>query len=61
MAGDYEVPKILTEDSKDILKCILNVLPDSRYTIDEIRSSKWYNLTNRKYLGSGILLGKDSI
>jgi 5'-AMP-activated protein kinase catalytic alpha subunit len=61
MAGDYEVPRLLTHDSKDILKCILNVSPESRYTIEQIRSSKWYNLTNRTYVGAGILVGKDQI
>lgn len=37
MAGDYEVPRILTQDSKDILKGILNVNPEKRFNIKDIR------------------------
>jgi len=37
MTGDFELPKILSADSKDILKNILNVNPETRYKIEQIR------------------------
>lgn len=49
MAGEYEQPKVLTADSKEMLRCILNVNPDARYKINQIKESKWYNLTGKRY------------
>ena len=33
MSGEYEEPKVLTVQSKEMLKAILNVNPDSRFKI----------------------------
>lgn len=33
MAGDFEMPKVLSADSKDMLKAILDVNPDTRYLL----------------------------
>lgn len=44
-----------------MLKAILNVNPDSRFKIQEIKSSVWYNLTNEKYEAPGIIVGTDTI
>ena len=59
--GQYEQPKVLTADSKEMLKNILNVNPESRYKIDQIKESKWYNLVDKKYDARGIIVGSDSI
>jgi 5'-AMP-activated protein kinase catalytic alpha subunit len=32
MAGDFETPKVLSADSRDMLKAILDVNPDTRYS-----------------------------
>lgn len=61
MAGEYEVPKILTADSRDILRNVLNVNPETRFKIDQIKESRWYNLTGSRYAVSGIIVGKDPI
>lgn len=61
MAGDFELPKILSQDSKDILKNILNVNPETRFKITEIRESKWYKSVNKSYVANGIIVGKDAI
>ena len=61
MAGEYETPRILTADSKDILKGILNTNPEKRFSIKDIRASKWYNLITTNYAPSGIIVGKDPI
>ena len=44
-----------------MLKCLLDVNPQTRYKIDQIRESKWYNLSNKKYIANGIIVGKDTI
>ena len=42
-----------------MLKCLLDVNPETRYKVDQIRESKWYNLSNKKYVSNGIIVGKD--
>lgn len=37
MSGQYEQPKVLTAESKEILKHILDVNPQTRYTIPQIK------------------------
>lgn len=55
------MPKILSSDAKEVLKSILNVNPETRYKITQIRDSRWYNLTSYKYESKGIIVGKDQI
>lgn len=61
MAGDFDLPKILSQESKDILKNILNVNPETRFKIPQIRDSKWYKQALIKYEAAGIIVGKDPI
>lgn len=61
IAGDFEMPKILSSDAKEILKSILNVNPETRFKIQQIRDSKWFNLTSYRYESKGIIVGKDVI
>ena len=61
MTGEYEQPKVLTADSKDMLKQILNVNPEHRLKVNQIKDSKWYNLTGKKYEAKGIVVGSDSV
>lgn len=61
IAGEFEKPKFLTMEARDILKNILNVNPDARYKIPQIRAHKWYNLSKQKYETKGIIVGKDQI
>lgn len=61
MAGDFEMPKILSLESKDILKHILDVNPETRYTIEQIRETKWYKGSSKNYIANGIIVGKDTI
>lgn len=43
------MPKILSSEARDILRNVLNVNPDTRYKIPQIRSSRWYNIFKPKY------------
>jgi 5'-AMP-activated protein kinase catalytic alpha subunit len=61
MAGDFEMPKILSLESKEMLKCILAVNPEIRYSIDKIRQTKWYKAPGKDYNAVGIIVGKDPI
>ena len=61
MAGDFQMPKFLTSESRDILRNILNVNPQTRFKIPQIRTSKWYNICKQSHESKGIIVGKDTI
>jgi 5'-AMP-activated protein kinase catalytic alpha subunit len=61
MSGEYETPKILSAESKDVLKGILNTNPETRFKIEQIRDTKWYSQLPTSYNASGIIVGKDPI
>lgn len=50
IAGDFQVhifvvrkiPKFVSAEARDLMKCILNTDPTKRYTIKEIRAHVWY-------------------
>lgn len=51
----------MSADAKEILRSILNVNPETRFKINQIRDSKWYNTTGYRYESKGIIVGKDQI
>ena len=61
MAGDFELPRVLTPDSKEMLKCVLNVNPETRFKIPQIRETRWYNSIPSRYKANGIIVKKDKI
>ena len=57
LKGKLEIPKFLSELASDFLHCILNVNPDERYTIEEIKMHPWFNQVNPKfYMSEGLLI-----
>jgi len=42
--GDYTVPKYLSDEAKEMVKGILNINAQKRFTIDEIKNHPWYKL-----------------
>jgi 5'-AMP-activated protein kinase, catalytic alpha subunit len=42
LAGDYKIPKFLSTDCAHFISKILEVEPDQRYDISEIRAHPWY-------------------
>lgn len=44
-----------------MLKNILDVNPQTRFTIDKIRQTKWYKSCSKNYIANGIIVGKDPI
>jgi 5'-AMP-activated protein kinase catalytic alpha subunit len=55
------MPRFLSADARDILRNVLNVNPETRFKIPQIRASKWYNLSKVKHEAKGIIVGKDQI
>jgi 5'-AMP-activated protein kinase catalytic alpha subunit len=43
-AGKYKLPRDVSEPFKDLLAGILNVNPDARVKIDEIKRHDWWSL-----------------
>ena len=55
--GKFKTPKYLSDCCKDFLHRILNVNPDQRYTIDQIKNHPWFNIINPKLtMSEGLLL-----
>ena len=50
--GEYSIPENLSPECKDLIQKILEINPDKRITIDEIKKHKWVNMFNLKYLKS---------
>ena len=43
LAGDYIIPKYISNDARDLIKNILNTDPSKRYSINDIRKHAWLN------------------
>ena len=50
------MPKLISEDGKDLLKGILTVDPEKRLTLDGIKHHKWFSVSEEK-LSEGIIVG----
>jgi len=56
-AGKFKTPKYLSDCCKDFLYKILNVNPNKRYTIEQIKNHPWFNIINPKInMSEGLLL-----
>ena len=42
MAGEYSIPKFISNEARDLIKNILNIDPKKRYTINDIRRHPWF-------------------
>lgn len=60
LAGDYQFPKFISSDAKDIIKGVLNTNPENRFGIQEIRANPWFSLVKEE-IQPGILIGYDHI
>ena len=43
VSGNYEIPEEASDDLRDLLTHIIEVEPDKRYNLEQIKSHKWYN------------------
>jgi 5'-AMP-activated protein kinase catalytic alpha subunit len=44
LAGEFKIPKYVSNEGKDLIKNILNIDPTKRYGIEEIRRHPFFNL-----------------
>ena len=58
--GDYQFPKFISPDGKNLIKNILNIDPETRYSIEDIRKDPWFNQVTEE-IRPGILIGYDHI
>jgi 5'-AMP-activated protein kinase catalytic alpha subunit len=52
--ADYQIPKFVSNDGRDLITKILNTDPEERFTIADIRAHPWFKQLNRvdkDYLG----------
>ena len=61
LLGKFDLPKMLSSASIEILKGILNVNPEFRWKIDQIKKSKWFHQNGTPYRSEGVLLGRDTV
>ena len=55
--GKFKIPKYISDSCKDFLHKILNVDPEKRYTIEQIKKHPWFNMINPKInMSEGLLL-----
>ena len=60
LKGVYTTPSYISDSVKDLLKNILNVDPDKRFNIEEIKNHEWFNQKQQE-INSGILVGYQNI
>jgi len=58
--GDFTIPDFVSPEAHEVLKGILTVDPEKRFTIQQIRETKWYNLIQSKPR-QGIVVGVHQI
>ena len=57
--GNFDYPTFLSKEAIDIISHILNVNPDKRYNINEIKKHFWFNKINPKInMTEGLILNK---
>lgn len=59
LSGDFDLPIFLSIDAGNILKCILNTTPETRYGVDEIRGHIWTKSNGLLKVPSGLFIGVD--
>jgi 5'-AMP-activated protein kinase catalytic alpha subunit len=42
LSADYQMPKFVSSDGKDIIGKVLNTNPEERFTISQIRNHSWF-------------------
>jgi serine/threonine protein kinase len=60
MAGSYEIPNFISNEARDLIKNILNIDPEKRYTVEDVKKHPWFNMVKCE-ASAGILVGYDPI
>jgi len=60
LAGEFECPKFISNEARDIIKGILTTDPEKRMTVAQIKNHPWYKQASQD-LHKGIIMGYDYI
>jgi serine/threonine protein kinase len=60
LSGDYQCPKWISPEVKDLIQCILEVDPKKRYTVENIRKHPWYNTVSEASIPRDILTSTEA-
>lgn len=55
--GNFTIPKFVSENSRDLIRSILETNPEKRFRIADIRKHAWYNQINLPKITGGIFIG----
>ncbi|CAD8067257.1 unnamed protein product [Paramecium primaurelia] len=56
--GEYKIPNFVSPEGTSFLKGILNINPEKRFNLDQIRSHPWFKLYRRSHpIPPGIIIG----
>ena len=61
MGAEYTLPKFLSGQCKDLIRRILNTDPDTRYTVNDIRSHTWSLQVKDRNRDMGLFPGKEKM
>jgi 5'-AMP-activated protein kinase catalytic alpha subunit len=62
LKGDFQIPRFISKEAADLLKCILCTDPEKRYTVGQIRAHAWFNLAPYKLREpNGLIMGVNEI
>lgn len=60
--GKYTLPSWISDSCRDLITNILDIDPEQRYTIDQIRNHSWYTSNNSPVIRNfGLIIGKNKI
>ena len=58
--GKFEIPIKVSDELIDLLKHLIDINPETRYNLEQIKNHPWYNLINEKKI-PGVIFGKNEI
>ena len=59
--GDYQIPKFVSPESRDLIEKLLNTDPEKRYKIGDIRKHPWFTQIAIVKITGGIFIGLSQI
>ena len=59
--GNYNLPNVISEDGRDIIKHCMDIDPLERYDIEQLKEHRWFNLINSSTLRPGVVVGYNEI
>lgn len=61
LSADFQVPKFISAEAKDLITNILNTDPEKRFKIEDIRKHPWFSLVKCEENFKGTIVGVDPV